>query len=155
MALRSHFSGLALQNCDLGDFEKAIFHVVDMTFQLIFYLLAVPKCDLGDVRTHLLPSERNKMRLGRGREGDASRGRLVLRTHFLPSVPPKMKLVRCRESDVSMGRMALRTYFVIQEVQKCDFGEFQKVLFLMFYRSSELISAFWLAQNPTWTVMRK
>jgi hypothetical protein len=48
MALRTHFCLLAFPKCDLCDVEKSIFQGVNRPCELIFYLLAVPKCNLGE-----------------------------------------------------------------------------------------------------------
>jgi hypothetical protein len=54
MALRFHFCLLVLQKCNLGYVEKAIYQGVDRPFELIFFLLAVPKYDLGELQKALI-----------------------------------------------------------------------------------------------------
>jgi hypothetical protein len=98
---------------------KTVFQVVAWPCELIFYLLAGPKCDLSEAEKamlqrspHFLPSVRSKMRLGRGHESNDSRGLQSLSTHFLPSRRPKMRLGWRRESSVFRGHLALRTHFI-------------------------------------------
>ena len=52
------FFPLTSPKCDLGKDEKVIIHVVACHFELILGLLAKPKCDLGEVEKAMFQNDR-------------------------------------------------------------------------------------------------
>src|SRR5215813_11548550 len=86
------------------------------------------------------------MRLGRGRESDVSSGGQGLLTHFLPSGRLLIRLGSGRGSNVSRSKKAVCILFDTLEGLKCDFCDFEKVMFQVVVRPYEVI--FYLIDGP-------